>query len=136
MWYNRCIISSGFFCIIQIFPPIISSHKFLTDRRSSMQITDIKIRKIFTEGKLRAILSITVDNLIAIHDIKVVQGDDRLFVAMPSRRDENGIFRDVVHPISAEGRIFIENEVLKAYNEYLMVNEIENSTQDFSSLPS
>ena len=101
-----------------------------------MQITDIKIRKIFTEGKLRAILSITVDNLIAIHDIKVVQGDDRLFVAMPSRRDENGIFRDVVHPISAEGRIFIENEVLKAYNEYLMVNEIENSTQDFSSLPS
>ncbi|MBP0958540.1 MAG: SpoVG family protein [Oscillospiraceae bacterium] len=101
-----------------------------------MQITDIKIRKIFTEGKLRAILSITVDNLIAIHDIKVVQGEDRFFVAMPSRRDENGIFRDVVHPISAEGRIFIENEVLKAYNEYLMVNEIENSTQDFSSLPS
>lgn len=101
-----------------------------------MQITDIKIRKIFTEGRLRAILSITIDNLIAIHDIKVVQGEDRFFVAMPSRRDENGTFRDVVHPISAEGRIFIENEVLKAYNEYLMVNEIENSTQDFSSLPS
>lgn len=101
-----------------------------------MQITDIKIRKIFTEGRLRAILSITIDNLIAIHDIKVVQGEDRFFVAMPSRRDENGTFRDVVHPISAEGRIFVENEVLKAYNEYLMVNEIENSTQDFSSLPS
>ena len=101
-----------------------------------MQITDIKIRKIFTEGRLRAIVSITIDNLIAIHDIKVVQGEDRFFVAMPSRRDENGTFRDVVHPISAEGRIFIENEVLKAYNEYLMVNEIENSTQDFSSLPS
>ena len=101
-----------------------------------MQITDIKIRKIFTEGRLRAILSITIDNLIAIHDIKVVQGEDRFFVAMPSRRDENGTFRDVVHPISAEGRIFVENEVLKAYNEYLMVNEIENSTQGFSSLPS
>lgn len=101
-----------------------------------MQITDIKIRKIFTEGRLRAIVSITIDNLIAIHDIKVVQGEDRFFVAMPSRRDENGTFRDVVHPISAEGRIFVENEVLKAYNEYLMVNEIENSTQDFSSLPS
>ena len=101
-----------------------------------MQITDIKIRKIFTEGRLRAILSITIDNLIAIHDIKVVQGEDRFFFSMPSRRDENGTFRDVVHPISAEGRIFVENEVLKAYNEYLMVNEIENSTQDFSSLPS
>ena len=101
-----------------------------------MQITDIKIRKIFTEGRLRAIVSITIDNLIAIHDIKVVQGEDRFFVAMPSRRDENGTFRDVVHPISAEGRIFVENEVLKAYNEYLLVNEIENSTQDFSSLPS
>ena len=63
-----------------------------------MNITDIKIRKIIPEGRLRAIISITIDDMLAIHDIKVVQGDERLFVAMPSRRDENGMFRDIVHP--------------------------------------
>ena len=54
-----------------------------------MEITDIKIRRIITEGRLRAVVSVTVDNMLAVHDIKVVQGDERLFVAMPSRKDEN-----------------------------------------------
>ena len=67
-----------------------------------MQITDVKIRKLMSGGRLRAVVSITIDDMLAVHDIKVVQGDERLFVAMPSRRDENGIFRDIVHPISPE----------------------------------
>lgn len=65
-----------------------------------MNITDIKIRKLLNEGRLRAIVSVTLDDEIAIHDIKVVQGPERLFVAMPSRREENGTFRDIAHPIS------------------------------------
>ena len=65
-----------------------------------MEITDVKIRKIMTDGRLRAVVSVTVDNMLAVHDIKVVQGDERLFVAMPSRKDENGVFRDIVHPIA------------------------------------
>ena len=69
-----------------------------------MEITDIKIRRIITEGRLRAVVSVTIDNMLAVHDIKVVQGDERLFVAMPSRKDENGVFRDIVHPISAAAR--------------------------------
>ena len=69
-----------------------------------MEITDIKIRKILTEGRLRAVVSVTFENFLAVHDIKVVQGDDRLFVAMPSRKDEGGVFRDIVHPISAAAR--------------------------------
>ncbi|MDD7428811.1 MAG: SpoVG family protein, partial [Oscillospiraceae bacterium] len=77
-----------------------------------MTITDIKIRKIITEGRLRAVISITLDNMLAVHDIKVVQGDERLFVAMPSRKDENGIFRDIVHPISPEARQMIESQIL------------------------
>lgn len=89
-----------------------------------MNITDIRIRKIFEVERLRAIISITIDDMLAIHDIKVVQGDDRLFVAMPSRRDENGIFRDVVHPISAEGRAFIEKIILEAYEEKLKEEKI------------
>ena len=73
-----------------------------------MEITDIKIRRIITEGRLRAVVSITLDNMLAVHDIKIVQGDERLFVAMPSRKDENGVFRDIVHPISAAARKKLE----------------------------
>ena len=83
-----------------------------------MSITDIKIRKIINEGRLCAIVSIIVDDILAVHDIKIIRGDDRLFVAMPSRKDENGGFRDVVHPISAEGRKIIETSILDYYNSY------------------
>ena len=64
-----------------------------------MDISDIKIRKTITEGRLRAIVSITIEDTLAVHDIKIVQGDERLFVAMPSRKDEGGVFRNVVGPI-------------------------------------
>ena len=79
-----------------------------------MNITDIKIRKIIPEGRLRAVISITIDNMLAVHDIKVVQGDERLFVAMPSRKDESGIFRDIVHPISPDARKLVEDQILEA----------------------
>ncbi len=90
-----------------------------------MEITDIKIRKIMTEGRLRAVVSITVDRMLAVHDIKVVQGDERLFIAMPSRKDENGVFRDIVHPILPEARKLIEESVLDAYQKHLALAEIE-----------
>ncbi|HAP78767.1 MAG TPA: septation protein SpoVG [Ruminococcus sp.] len=88
-----------------------------------MEITDVKIRKLITEGRLRAIVSVTFDNMLAVHDIKVVQGEERLFAAMPSRKDENGIFRDVVHPITAEARKELENAVLDAYERQLAESE-------------
>ena len=91
-----------------------------------MEITDIKIRKIMTEGRLRAIVSITIDGMLAVHDIKVVQGEERLFIAMPSRKDENGIFRDIVHPILPEARKLIEESVLDAYQKHLALMEIES----------
>lgn len=90
-----------------------------------MTITDIKIRKILTDGRLRAIISITVDNMLAIHDIKVVQGDDRLFVAMPSRKDESGIFRDIVHPISPEARKIVEEQILDHYTRHISMMQAE-----------
>ncbi len=92
-----------------------------------MDITDIKIRKIITEGRLRAVVSITLNNQLAIHDIKVVQGDERLFVAMPSRKDESGVFRDIVHPISPQSRKFVEDEILDAYERHIAVAEAENA---------
>ena len=80
-----------------------------------MEITDIKIRRIITEGRLRAV----------VHDIKIVQGDERLFVAMPSRKDENGVFRDIVHPISAAARKKLEAEIMETYQQHLALMEAE-----------
>ena len=90
-----------------------------------MEITDIKIRKIITEGRLRAVVSITIDNALAVHDIKIVQGDERLFIAMPSRKDENGVFRDIVHPILPDARKLIEESILDAYQKHLALAELE-----------
>lgn len=90
-----------------------------------MNISDIKIRKTISEGRLRAIVSITIDDAFAVHDIKIVQGDERIFVAMPSRKDENGVFRDIVHPISPAARKEIEEQILDAYSRYMAVRETE-----------
>ncbi len=84
-----------------------------------MNISDVRIRKTMNEARLRAVVSLTIENAIAIHDIKIIQGDERLFVAMPSRRDDSGNFRDIVHPISPEAREALEGKILSAYNNYL-----------------
>ncbi len=84
-----------------------------------MNITDIKIRRLLNEGRLRAVVSMTLDSEIAIHDIKIIEGQERLFVAMPSRKEENGTFRDIAHPISLEARAKIETTILNAYTDHL-----------------
>ena len=88
-----------------------------------MNITDIKIRKIFPEGKVKAIVSIIIDGDFAVHDLKIIEGVERLFVAMPNRRSEDGRFQDIVHPISSESRAQIENSILDKYNEALAASE-------------
>ena len=93
-----------------------------------MDISDIKIRKTIAEGRLRAIVSITLEDTLAVHDIKIVQGDERLFVAMPSRKDDNGVFRDIVHPISPSARQEIEEQILDAYRRHLAIAEVEAQT--------
>ncbi|MBQ4364138.1 MAG: septation regulator SpoVG [Oscillospiraceae bacterium] len=95
-----------------------------------MTITDIKVRKILPEGRLRAIISITIDDQLAIHDIKVVQGESRLFVAMPSRKDDNNIFRDIVHPISPEARQSIESQILDAYTRHIEAMQAEVEAEE------
>lgn len=95
-----------------------------------MNITDIRVRKLMSEGRLRAVVSITLDDAIAVHDIKVIEGPSRLFVAMPSRREENGTFRDVVHPISADGRNYMENMILEAYHNELEVQQAAAQEQE------
>ena len=84
-----------------------------------MDITDIRIRRTYQDSRLRALVSLTVGGDFAVHDIKIIEGPERLFVAMPSRRDDKGSFRDICHPISAEARQQLESAVLEAYRRYL-----------------
>jgi len=99
-----------------------------------MKITEIKMRKTFTDGALRGIVSVTIDDCLAIHDIKVVQGSERLFIAMPSRKDENGIYRDVIHPIYPEARKYFENTILEAYKNYVELKNILDTEEEKMSL--
>jgi len=95
-----------------------------------MNITDIRIRRTYQENRLRALVSVTIDDDLAVHDIKVIEGPKRLFVAMPSRKDEIGTFRDIVHPITPEARKTLEDKVLEAYRKYLAEAQAEEQTKE------
>ena len=85
-----------------------------------MQITDIRIRKIYLESKMKAVVSVTFDNALVIHDIKVIEGADKLFIAMPSRKTPEGEFKDVAHPINMEMRDVLEKSILEKYQTALI----------------
>ena len=84
-----------------------------------LNITDIRVRRTYTDTRLKALVSVTIDNDLAVHDIKVIEGPERLFVAMPSRKDDNNVFRDIAHPITPQARAALESSILTAYHEYL-----------------
>ncbi len=90
-----------------------------------MEITDVRVRKITREGKMKAIVSITLDNEFVIHDIKVIQGDKGLFIAMPSRKSSDGEFRDIAHPINSETRERIQRIILERYEIVSNEEELE-----------
>ena len=80
-----------------------------------MEITDIKIRKTFDDKPLKAILSVTFDDCLALHDVKIINADSRFFVVMPSRKNKDGSYKDIVHPINSRFRAEIENKVLETF---------------------
>ncbi len=90
-----------------------------------MKITDIKIRKLFDEGPMKAVVSVTFDSQLAVHDIKVIYARERFFVVMPSRQNPDGTYRDIVHPINAQFRATLEDAVIKAYEEALEAAKLE-----------
>ena len=81
-----------------------------------MQITDVRIRKISNDGKMKAIVSITFENEFVVHDIKVIEGQNGLFIAMPSRKTPDGEFKDIAHPINTDTRENIQKAILDEYN--------------------
>ena len=100
------------------------------ERKNQMQITDIKIRKFFEEGPMKAVVSVTFDDCLAVHDVKVIYARERYFIVMPSRKNPDGSFRDIVHPINAEFRAALENAVIDAYHVQLVAAEHDLAEQD------
>ena len=90
-----------------------------------MKITDVRIRKVDKEGKMKAVVSITIDDEFVVHDIKVIDGEKGLFIAMPSRKASDGEYRDIAHPINSGTREQIQNLILKKYEEVLQEKEEE-----------
>ena len=84
-----------------------------------MNITDVRVRKVEKEGKMKAVVSITIDQEFVIHDIKVIEGDRGLFIAMPSKRTADGEFRDIAHPINSDTRESIQKIILESYEKSL-----------------
>lgn len=89
-----------------------------------MEITDVKIRKIFDEGPMKAVVSVTFDHALALHDVKVINARDKFFVVMPSRKNPDGTYRDIVHPINSVMRSSLEETVIGAY--FKLLKDIED----------
>ena len=100
-----------------------------------MQITDIKIRKLFDEGPMKAVVSVTFDSQLAVHDIKVIYARDRYFIVMPSRQNPDGTYRDIVHPINAQFRATLEDAVIKAFEEALEAAKQEAANTEEAEAP-
>jgi stage V sporulation protein G len=90
-----------------------------------MQITDVRVRKVAKEGKMKAVVSITIDDEFVVHDIKVIEGEKGMFIAMPSRKATDGEYRDIAHPINSETRERIQNIILDRYEQAMAEEEEE-----------
>ncbi len=94
-----------------------------------MDITDIRIRQMEQEGKMRAVVSVTFDNCFVVHDIKIIEGTDKLFIAMPSRKTPDNEFKDIAHPINMEMREMLQNSILDKYNSTVIQENIHISDE-------
>lgn len=90
-----------------------------------MNITDVRVRKITAEGKMKAIVSITIDDVFVVHDIKVIDGEKGLFIAMPSKKATDGEYRDIAHPINSKTREDLQNLILSRYEQALLEPDTE-----------
>lgn len=91
-----------------------------------MQITDVRVRKLTKEGKMRAVVSVTLDNEFVVHDIKVIEGDKGLFIAMPSKKAVDGEYRDIAHPINSATRDKLQQIILEAYEKAVAEGDVDS----------
>ncbi len=93
-----------------------------------MKITDVRVRKVTKDGKMKAVVSVTIDDEFVVHDIKVIEGDKGLFIAMPSRKASDGEYRDIAHPINTETRNILQDMILEKY-----LKTLESDTEEASA---
>ena len=98
----------------------------MTERGYIMKITDVRVRKVTKQGKMRAVVSVTFDNEFVVHDIKVIEGERGLFIAMPSKKSTDGEYRDIAHPINSDTRKVLQDTILEAYDKAA----VEEATED------
>ena len=96
------------------------------DKENGMEITDIRVRKVAGEGKLKAYVTITFDNCFVAHNVKIIEGKSGLFIAMPSRKTRSGVYKDIVHPITPEFRIEMQQNILSKYDSETIKNETDD----------
>ena len=84
-----------------------------------MQVTDVRVRRVAKEGKLKAVVSMTIEDVFVVHDIKVIEGEKGLFIAMPSKKTADGEYRDIAHPINSQTREIIQKSILDSYQKSL-----------------
>ena len=89
-----------------------------------MEITDISIKRVSTDGKMKAVVSVTFDDAFVVHDIKLIEGQDKLFTAMPSRKTPEGEYKDIAHPINSDMRTVLESAIIAKYKQ-----ELENPVE-------
>ena len=99
-----------------------------------MKVTDIKIRKFFNEGPMKAIVSVTFDDCLAVHDIKVIYARERYFIVMPSRKNPDGTYRDIVHPINSDFRAALEEAVIDAYHVQLASAQFDENDDEVDAI--
>ncbi|MDC7232394.1 MAG: septation regulator SpoVG [Spirochaetales bacterium] len=91
-----------------------------------MEITDIRIRKVNADGKLKAYVTVTFDESFVVHNVKIIEGDSGVFIAMPSRKTKNGVYKDVAHPINTDFRTVLQDRILEEYNNLDPDSEIHD----------
>ena len=99
-----------------------------------MQITDVKVRKLFDEGPMKAVVSVTFDGQLAVHDIKVIHARDKFFIVMPSRKNPDDTYRDIVHPINSQFRAALEQAVIDAYEQELAAETARKMEEEQQAL--
>ncbi len=97
-----------------------------------MNITDVRVRKVAKDGKMKAVVSITIDDEFVVHDIKVIEGEKGLFIAMPSRKASDGEYRDIAHPINSDTRNEIQDIILRKFEEMIAQEEAEAEAAGYS----
>ena len=95
-----------------------------------MNITDVRVRRVAKEGKMKAVVSITIDEEFVVHDIKVIEGEKGLFIAMPRRKATDGEYRDIAHPINSATRERIQNIILEKYEQVLAEEPLEEAAEE------